>query len=74
MPLFFIISGILSVLRYEKGTDSLKEYAARKARTLLYPYVTFSLLNLLWYLVFHVVAGANAEETLQVVVIKMVTT
>lgn len=74
MPLFFIISGILSVLRYEKGTDSLREYVARKARTLLYPYVTFSLLNLLWYLVFHVVAGANAEETLQVVVIKMVTT
>ncbi len=74
MPLFFIISGILSVLRYEKGTDSLKEYATRKARALLYPYVTFSLLNLLWYLVFHVIAGANAEETLQVVVVKMVTT
>lgn len=40
----------------------------------MYPYVTFSLLNLIWYLLYYVALSFEPEESLSVVIIKMITT
>lgn len=55
MPLFFIISGILLWITKEEEKE-LRQIAVRKARTLLLPYVTFSIIYLVlnvWNCIFH---------------------
>lgn len=52
MPLFFALSGML--LFFSNGTkkDSPKSFVLRKLRNILYPYVTFSIISLLYLYVF----------------------
>lgn len=47
VPTFFILSGLLMAEHDGWKRQSLKAFAARKAKRLLYPYATFSALNLL---------------------------
>ena len=46
VPVFFILSGLLMAARDGWKTRRLTEFAAKKAKRLLYPYATFSALNL----------------------------
>lgn len=46
VPVFFILSGLLMAARDGWKTQRLTEFAAKKAKRLLYPYATFSALNL----------------------------
>lgn len=75
MPLFFIITGYLSGFKKEKF-DDVKLVIINKAKSLMYPYVTFSLINLIWYLAFYYIfpIGGQPSETLQIVLLKTLTT
>lgn len=75
IPLFFIITGYLSEFKKEK-CESIKLVIINKARSLMYPYITFSLINIIWYIVFYIITpiGGQPGETLKVVFIKTVTT
>lgn len=46
VPVFFILSGLLMAARDGWKTQRLTEFAAKKAKRLLYPYATISALNL----------------------------
>ena len=46
VPIFFILSGLLMAARDGWKTQRLTEFAAKKAKRLLYPYATISALNL----------------------------
>lgn len=46
MPLFFIVSGYV----YVPKDNDFKDFVRRKARTLLWPYFTFSIISILWSL------------------------
>ena len=46
VPVFFILSGLLMAARDGWKTRRLTEFAAKKAKRLLYPYATISALNL----------------------------
>jgi fucose 4-O-acetylase-like acetyltransferase len=72
MPLFFVITGVLTGCHEDKR--STKQLLYKKAKSLMYPYVTFSLLNLIWYLLYYVALSFEPEESLSVVIIKMITT
>lgn len=56
---FFLISGFLYAhkLEWERPLGST---AVRKAKSLLYPYVTFSVVNLLWYVLYYMVVFPDA--------------
>ena len=41
---------------------------------MLYPYFTFSVINFLWYLLFHSILGFSAEESIGIVSVRMLTT
>ena len=76
MPLFFIITGWLDCIRPEgvaHGSD-LWSYAKKKAKSLLWPYCTFSAINLLWLTGYYLFFGVQPEEPFPVVWIKMITT
>lgn len=47
VPVFFILSGLLMAERDGWKNQSLTDFAARKAKRLLFPYATFSALNLI---------------------------
>lgn len=72
---FFLISGFLYAHKLEWGRP-LGSTAARKAKSLLYPYVTFSVVNLLWYVLYYMVVFPDAvpEWTVREVLLKTVTT
>lgn len=72
MPLFFIISGYLSGNRNK--AISFQSYVKKKFESLVYPYITFSLINLLWYLIFHIICKVSADMTMADVVIRIFTT
>ncbi|MEE0931221.1 MAG: acyltransferase family protein [Acutalibacteraceae bacterium] len=75
MPLFFIITGYLSEHKKEKCED-IKRVVINKAKSLMYPYFTFSLINIIWYVVFYIITpiGGQPGETLKVVLLKTLTT
>jgi fucose 4-O-acetylase-like acetyltransferase len=73
MPLFFIVSGYLSKKKQSQEQD-LSNYTIKQANAVLYPYLSFSIINLLWYCLFHSLLGFAAEEPLLVVVTKTMTT
>lgn len=50
MPLFFILSGILIAIHEGYSNQSLSSILIHKAKKLFYPYFTFSLLVILYYL------------------------
>lgn len=52
MPLFFVISGILFYKTNEKN-KSLKRFIVGRLKGLAFPYVTISVLNILYDLVLH---------------------
>lgn len=72
MPLFFIISGIL-ISENRKHRD-FKEFLLRRIKTLLWPYITFSCVILLWYIVFYYVLPFKPEEPFYTVFVKIITT
>lgn len=49
MPLFFYISGYLYKEQYEELNS--KEYIKKRAKQLIYPYITLGLVNLLWIII-----------------------
>ncbi|WP_414626423.1 acyltransferase family protein [Lactobacillus delbrueckii] len=54
MPIFFIISGILLQYRDSWRYRSYKDTVVRKAKSLLYPYLTFSFLTTIYSIKFGV--------------------
>ena len=76
MPLFFVITGYLSELKKADVNQgkSLLVYAKKRAESVLYPYFTFSVINLLWYLLFHHFLGFSADENLKIVALRTITT
>ena len=58
MPLFFVISGILMNLIQEEKRD-LGTTAAKKAKRILLPYVYFSLLDTIVYLIYFYATGRD---------------
>lgn len=50
MPFFFILSGVLAAMKNTGSGDSLWLAYVKRARQLLYPYFTFSLLITVYYL------------------------
>lgn len=75
IPLFFIITGYLLEFKKVKY-DNIKPVIINKAKSLIYPYVTFSLINLIWYITFYYILpiGGQPAETLQIVLLKTLTT
>lgn len=49
MPLFYYVSGYLYKEKYEKM--ELKGYIKKRAKELLYPYITLTIINFLWYII-----------------------
>lgn len=50
MPLFFILSGVLAAMHSGYADKPLRSVLIRKARQLFYPFMTFSLLCILYFL------------------------
>lgn len=75
VPLFFIITGYLSGYKNDKCED-IKGLIISKAKSLMYPYITFSVINIIWYVVFYIITpiGGQPKETLTEVLLKTVTT
>ena len=75
MPLFFIITGYLYAYKKDKCKD-IKALIINKAKSLMYPYINFSLINIIWYFIFYIVTpiGGQPEESFTVVLLKSVTT
>ena len=51
MPIFFIISGMLMFYNESWKSQSLMSIASRKAKSLLFPYFSFSILSLVYILI-----------------------
>ncbi len=75
MPLFFIITGYLSGHKNNKCED-IKGLIIGKAKSLMYPYITFSLINIIWYVAFYIVTsiGKQPEASFTEVLLRTVTT
>ena len=58
MPMFFMISGLYLDESWNSA-GSLGKFAGKKIRSLMYPYLTFSVLALLWQLVLYLILGGN---------------
>lgn len=76
MPLFFIITGYLDAHKQAQGAahKPIGSYIRSKAASLLWPYMTFSIVNLVWLLVFRLVMGVQPEAPFPVILLKMLTT
>lgn len=76
MPLFFIVTGYLEAHKQAHGVahKPIGSYIRRKAASLLWPYMTFSIVNLVWLLVFRLVMGVQPEAPFLVILLKMLTT
>ena len=72
MPLFFILSGWLYA--HKKNALSFGEFVKKKSRSLLYPYVVFSILILLWKYLLYFLLGSTPEKGFPEIWIKSVTT
>ena len=72
MPLFFIITGYL--LAYRNQIIPIKEALASGAKTLMYPFFTFSFVVIVWWIAFIVVLQAHPEEPLGNILLRTVTT
>lgn len=75
MPLFFIIAGYLSAYKNDKCND-IKSFIINKTKGLMYPYVTFSLINIIWYIAFYIITplGGQPKVDLKLVFIVTLTT
>lgn len=76
MPLFFLLTGYLYETRKRRAEVGAALFR-KQAERLLYPYLTFSVLMLLWKFVFHVVCGVpytNGEDPFGVMVLNALTT
>ncbi|MBR1693351.1 MAG: acyltransferase family protein, partial [Lachnospiraceae bacterium] len=60
MPLFFFLSGFLDKMQY----SSVFEYAQKKAKRLLYPYLVFGVLIIVYHTAFDAVRGATVSGRL----------
>ncbi len=58
MPLFFFLSGMLLFVRGEKDR-SLREVFLKKARSMLYPYFVFSILDIIIYIGYYCLTGRD---------------
>lgn len=76
MPLFFVISGYLEEHKSQKGIrqKDFKAYFISKLSALMWPYFTFSVVNLVWLVVFNLVMGVTPEDAFAVIAFKMVST
>lgn len=71
MPLFFVISGWL--YSHKRPNDSMWAFATKKAKSLLYPYVVFSILILVWKYTLYFLLGSVPEEGFREIWLKTVT-
>ncbi len=51
LPIFFIISGILFALNPQKLVIGNKEFILKKIKNLLYPYITFSIISIIYLVI-----------------------
>ena len=72
---FFLITGFLSAYKKE-WEEPLGKTAAKKARKLLYPFVTFSVINLLWNVLYYKVVFTTQipENSFRTMLLYTVTT
>lgn len=73
MPMFFMITGYLFSYKNETYKD-IKQMIKEKARRILYPYFTFSILIFVWYMVYYIILRSEPDESLECVLTKIVTT
>ena len=73
MPLFFIISGFLYKLKSQEN-NSYKEFIKPKLKNIMYPYVTFSIVILIWYVIFYLVFKFHATDGFKYVLLSSLTT
>lgn len=75
MPLFFMITGYLSEYKKDK-CDDIKLLVVNKAKSLMYPYVTFSLINIIWYIVFFIILPIDVQpsDTFKVILLRTLST
>lgn len=76
MPLFFIVTGYLEAHRQAQGAvhKPIGSYIRSKAASLLWPYMTFSIVNLVWLLLFRLLMGVQPENPFPVILLKMLST
>ena len=72
MPIFFIISGWL--YSHKRPGDNIRAFAAKKSRSLLYPYVVFSVLVLAWKYLLYFLLDTAPEEGFREIWLKTVST
>ena len=51
MPMFFILTGIVAAKK--SISDDMKTFLKKNVCSLLWPYATFSIINLLWYVLYY---------------------
>lgn len=75
MPLFFIITGFLLSYK-EESYKNVKQMILNKAIRILYPYFTFGVLILSWYIMYYLILpfGIKPDEEPICVFIKTITT
>ena len=72
LPIFFIISGSLAqYFSYKKYT--IKEYFAKKLKNLFVPYIIFSFINAVFYLLYSYLLDDFSKELIYSTVIKIIT-
>lgn len=67
IPVFFVITGMLLFFNDSWKNKSLKEIFIKKAQGLLYPYITFSILNIIYIIISEGVKSA-AKQTFVTVI------
>ena len=73
MPLFFLISGYLYQHLDRKHTN-LKETIVAGVKSFLWPYFTFNVIIVLWWLLLKIVVGAQPEESMWNIILRFLTT
>ena len=59
MPLFFIISGCLFAIKKETNYHNIKSFIISRLKSIAFPYITLSVLNILYDIVMHGLAHAT---------------
>ena len=62
IPIFFIVSGILMNIKNKWKEENTKRLIIKRLKQLIYPYITFSIIVLIYYLI-----RMNSQESLEII-------
>ena len=72
MPLFFLISGYL--YEYRRKESTIKEVIISGLKTFIWPYCTFNIIIILWWIILGAVLNAQPEESIVEIILRFLTT